>query len=163
MYTCGTTPSFSSSRLYPATKWDDSEEVRNLFNNEEDGKTKVPTNKSYEKWDCSDLLEATLFAKAFGEQDARGNRRPLNQLYVKRRLSPDAFHTSVKRGSLFRRQPETFALALDQLRLLRNTLCRQTSTQTIDKDSFDRYISLTMDAFAALNKQDSSRVTAVEN
>lgn len=153
---------FSSSRLYPAKKWDDSEEVRNLFSNEE-GKTKAPTNKSYEKWGCSDLLEATLFAKAFGEPDARGNRCPLNQLYVKRRLSPGVFHTSVQRGSLFRRQPETFALALDQLRLLRNTLCYHTSTQTIDADSFDRYISLTMDAFAALNKQDSTRVTAVKN
>ena len=43
-----------------------------------------------------------------------------------------------------------YALALDQLRLLRNTLCHQISTQKIGKTTFDHYILLTKDAFTAL-------------
>ena len=144
------------ARRYP--NWDDSETVRKLFLKEEGGKTKVPTTKSYSEWDCTALLEATLSAQTFATPDASGKRVPLNQLF--KRPSKGAFHASAKKTSLFRSQSETYAVALDQLRLLRNNLFHQTSTQEIDKAIFDRYISLTKDAFAALG-QDSTKVDEI--
>ena len=57
-------------------------------------------------------------------------------------------------------EAETFALALDQLRLLRNALCHQTSTQKIDKTTFDYYIKLAREALAAL-KQDTTRIDEI--
>ena len=45
---------------------------------------------------------------------------------------------------------ETIALAIDQLRLLRNTLCHTSSPQ-INKVTFDDYVKHAKDAFTALN------------
>ena len=133
-------------------RWDDSSLVRNMFLKNEGGKTKyVPTSKSYMEWDCTALFEATLFAKSFAMPDGKGGHATLHKLFVKpRALSSSALHPSVlsPSGNL----AETFALALDQLRLLRNTLCHQISTQKIDKASFDHYIQLAKDAFAALGQ-----------
>ena len=144
------TPGFS--------KWDDSILVRKMFLKKEGGRTKyVPTNKSYMEWDCTALFEATLFAQSFAMPDGRGGFATLNELYVKpRRLSRGTtFYSSVISSS--GNQAETCALALDQLRLLRNSLCHQTSTQKIDKATFDHYIQLAKDAFGALG-QNSSRI-----
>ena len=131
-------------------KWDDSPLVRNMFLRKEGGKTKyVPTNKSYMEWDCTALFQATLYAQSFAMPDGKGGLATLDQLYVKpRRLPNGEFHHSVSSPS--GKQDETFAVALDQLRLLRNNFCHQLSTREIDKASFNYYILLTKDAFVAL-------------
>ena len=130
--------------------WDDSLPVRNMFLKEEGGKTRsVPTNKSYKDWDCSALFEATLHAKSFAvPKGKKGNT--LANLYVKRPGLPKGkFHASVISTS--GNNDETFALALDQLRLLRNSLCHNSNSE-IDKKTFDQYIQRSKDAFAALGQ-----------
>ena len=141
-------------------KWDDSPLVRNMFLSKEGGKTKyVPTGKSYHEWDCTALFEATLYAQSFAMPDGSGRSATLDKLYVKpRRLPIGIFHPVVLSPS--GNQAETFALSLDQLRLLRNTLCHQTSTQKIDKKTFAHYVQLARDAFAALG-QDTTRIDEI--
>ena len=140
-------------------KWDDSTTVRNLFLAKEGGKIDyVPTDKSYLEWDCTALFQATLFSKTFALPDRCGKRHMLYQLYVK---TPPigAFHDCVL--STTGNTAETCALALDQLRLLRNVLCQLSSMQKIDKKTFDHYLMLARDAFTALD-QDSSRIASIE-
>ena len=130
--------------------WDDSLLVRNMFLKGEGGKTKsVPTNKSYKEWDCTALFEATLHAKSFAvPKGKKGNT--LANLYVKHLSLPKGkFHASVISTS--GNNDETFALALDQLRLLRNSLCHNSNSE-IDKKTFDQYIQRSKDAFAALGQ-----------
>ena len=82
----------------------------------------------------------------------------MNKLYVKpRHLLSGTFHPVLLIAG---NEAETFALALDQLRLLRNALCHQTSTQKIDKTTFDYYIKLAREAFVAL-KQDTTRIDEI--
>ena len=140
-------------------KWDDSPLVRNMFLSKEGGKTKyVPTAKSYHAWDCTALFEATLYAQSFAIPDGSGGLSTLNKLYVKpRHLLSGTFHPVI---SIPGNEAETFALALDQLRLLRNALCHQTSTQKIDKTTFDYYIKLAREALTAL-KQDTTRIDEI--
>ena len=140
-------------------KWDDSPLVRNMFLSKEGGKTKyVPTDKSYHEWDCTALFEATLYARSFAIPDGSGGLSNLNKLYVKpRRLPIGTFHPVLL---IPENEAETFALALDQLRLLRNALCHQTSTQKIDKTTFDYYIKLAREAFVAL-KQDTTSIDEI--
>ena len=140
-------------------KWDDSPLVRNMFLSKEGGKTKyVPTGKSYHEWDCTALFEATLYAQSFAIPDGSGGLSTLNKLYVKpRHLLSGTFHPVI---SIPGNEAETFALALDQLRLLRNALCHQTSTQKIDKTTFDYYIKLAREALTAL-KQDTTRIDEI--
>ena len=140
-------------------KWDDSPLVRNMFLSKEGGKTKyVPTGKSYHEWDCTALFEATLYAQSFAIPDGSGGLSTLNKLYVKpRHLPSGTFHPVLLIPG---NEAETFALALDQLRLLRNALCHQTSTQKIDKTTFDYYIKLAREAFFAL-KQDTTRIDEI--
>ena len=143
--------------------WDDSSLVRNLFLNKEGGlrklvrrKMSVPTSKSFMEWDCTDLFEATLYAESFAMPDGKGGRATLGKLYVKPcGVSPGTFHQCVFHHSVISpsgKQVETWALALDQLRLLRNSLCHQTSSQKIDKATFDNYIQLSKDAISALGQ-----------
>ena len=130
--------------------WDDSVVVRNLFLTFEGGpgKTKVPTNLSYEKWDCTNLFQATIYANSFSMPDSRGHLKTLGELHVKpRKLAPGVFHTSVV--SPGGDNAETFALAIDQLRFLRNALCHSHSSE-IEKTKFDHYVQLAKDAFKAL-------------
>ena len=140
-------------------KWDDSPLVRNMFLSKEGGRTKyVPTGKSFHEWDCTALFEATLYAQSFAIPDGSGGLSTLNKLYVKpRHLLSGTFHPVI---SIPGNEAETFALALDQLRLLRNALCHQTSTQKIDKTTFDYYIKLAREAFVAL-KQDTTRIDEI--
>ena len=142
------TPSFKT--------WDDSLLVRKMFLSKEGGKTKnVPTNESYEKWDCTALFEATLYAQSFAVPGPGRKGKTLADLYLKgHRLSRGVFHPSVTSTS--GNNDETIALALDQLRLLRNSLCHNHSSK-IDKKTFDQYIQLSKDAFAALG-QSSTRI-----
>ena len=106
----------------PGAIWDDSIHVRKSFLIKEGGKTKVPTDKSYEDWDCTALFQATIYAKTFALPDTKGNLKTLGELYLKPRgfKAIGSFHPSVL--SLRGNQAETFALAIDQLRLLRNWL-----------------------------------------
>ena len=134
----------------PGSNWDDSEGVRDSFLSKEGGKTKVPTDKSYEEWDCTALFRATIYARTFALPDSKGNLKTLSKLYVEPRGSiPDgSFHASVLSPS--GDQAETFALAIDQLRLLRNSLSHLSSSEKINKTTFDQYTELAKDAFTAL-------------
>ena len=134
----------------PGSNWDDSEGVRDSFLTKEGGKTKVPTDKSYEEWDCTALFQATIFAQTFALPDSKGNLKTLSKWYVEPRGSmPDgSFHASVL--SPVGNQAETFALAIDQLRLLRNWLSHLSRSEQINKTTFDQYTELAKDAFKAL-------------
>ena len=124
--------------------WDDSSTVRNLLLKFEGGITEIPTSKSIQEWDCTALFKATIFAKTFGVP-----RKSLSDLYVKKvKPSPGSFHKSVH--SLTGNKDETYALAIDQLRLLRNTLCHSSETK-MNKTDFDDYVQLTKDALTALS------------
>ena len=128
--------------------WDNSTLVRNLFLAEEGGKTKVPTQISYEEWDCTALLQATIYARSFAMPDSKGNLKTLGELYVKHhKVSLGKFHPSVVSSS--GNTAETFALAIDQLRLLRNWLCHSDKSK-IDKPTFDQFVQLAKEAFKAL-------------
>ena len=128
--------------------WDDSSAVRSLFLTTESGTTKVPTNLSYEEWDCTALFQATIYAKSFAVSDSKGHLKKLFDLYLSpRKLARGKFHASVESpGGI---KAETFALAIDQLRLLRNSICHSTSCK-IDKTVFDQYVQHAKDAFKAL-------------
>ena len=141
-------------------KWDGSITVHNIFLTKEGGPKKVPTlDRSYKEWDCAALFKATLFAQTFAMPDGTGGVSTLDRLYVRPRgLSAGTFHSSIR--SATGNQAETYALALDQLRLLRNTLCHQISTREIDKATFAHYLSLAKDAFTALG-QKSSRIDEI--
>ena len=128
--------------------WDDSTVIRNLFLAEEGGKTKVPTQITYEEWDCTALFQATIYARSFATSDSKGHYKTLGELYVKHRKVPHGkFHSSVVSPS--GNTAETFALAIDQLRLLRNSLCHSDRSE-IDKPTFDQYVQLAKEAFTAL-------------
>ena len=123
--------------------WDDSIAVRHLFVSTEGGSTKVPTNQSYYEWDCTALFQATIFAKSFIMHG-----KTLNDLYVKPRAVPyGGFHGSVvsPRGD----DAETFSLAIDQLRRLRNSVCHSAQLE-MDKATFDQNIQYAKQAFKAL-------------
>ena len=128
--------------------WDNSTIVRNLFLTEEGGKTKVPTHISYEEWDCTALFQATIYARSFATPDSKGHYKTLGELYVKHHKVPRGkFHPSVLSAS--GNKAETFALAIDQLRLLRNSLCHSDRSE-IDKPTFDQFVQLAKEAFKAL-------------
>ena len=129
--------------------WDDSNAVRNLFATTEGGRTKVPIHQSYNEWDCSNLLQATIFAQSFALPASLGSKlTTLSDLYVKPRALPHgSFHACVI--SPGGDNAETFALAIDQLRLLRNSLCHSASSKT-DKPTFDQRVNYAKDAFQAL-------------
>jgi len=111
--------------------WDDSIAVRNMFLATEGGKTKVPTHLPYEEWDCTALFQAIIYAQSFALPDSAGHHRTLSHLFLKHRKPPrGAFHSSVVSPS--GNNAETFAMAIDQLRLLRNAFCHSFSSE-IDK------------------------------
>ena len=136
------------SKYGPAELWDDSEAVRKSFKAKEGGATKVPTKLPYKKWDCTALAKATIFAQSFAEADSTGHHQTLNEMYVRPRCFPDGcFYPSVV--SPGGNNAETFALAIDQLRRLRNVHSHSSSDE-MDKVTFDQYIQLAKDAFKAL-------------
>ena len=128
--------------------WDDSTAVRNLFATTEGGRTKVPIHQSYNDWDCTGLFQVTIFAQSFASPASTGSVTKLSDLYVKPRALPrGSFHACVL--SPGGNNEETFALAIDQLRLLRNSLCHSTSSE-MDKATFDQRVNYAKDAFKAL-------------
>ena len=123
--------------------WDDSPAVRNLFASKEGGRTKVPIHQPYDEWDCTALFQATIYAQCFASHYGT-----LSDVYVKPRgVCRGSFHPSVVSPS--GRNEETFALAIDQLRLLRNSLCHSPSSE-IDKITFDHRMAQAKDVFIAL-------------
>ena len=133
-------------------QWDDSNGVRKLLCNKEGGKQsiKLLTNKSYEKWDTTALCKFTLYAKSFATRDSKGDLKTLDELYIKPRgTNPSGqFHTSVISAN--GDTDETYALAIDQLRLLRNW-CSHSTRAKMDEKTFDQYVQLVKDAFQALS------------
>ena len=128
--------------------WDDSTAVRNLFATTEGGRTKVPIHQSYNDWDCTNLFQATIFAQSFASSACTGSVTKLSDLYVKPCALPHgSFHACVL--SPGGNNAETFALSIDQLRLLRNSLCHSTSSE-MDKLTFDQRLNYAKDAFKAL-------------
>ena len=128
--------------------WDDSHAVRNLFLSTEGGASKVPTHLSYDEWDCTVLFQATIYARSFALPDSKGHHRILHDLYLRSyKLPRGTFHSSVVSST--GDDAETFALAIDQLRLLRNSLCHLHKPE-LDKIKFDRYVQLAKDAMKAL-------------
>ena len=128
--------------------WDDSTAVRNLFSTTEGGRTKVPIHQSYNEWDCTNLFQATIFSRSFALSGSTGSYSTLSDLYVKPRVIPHgSFHACVL--SPGGNMKETFALAIDQLRLLRNSLCHSTISE-MDKLTFDQRVNYAKDAFQAL-------------
>ena len=131
--------------------WDDSEAVRKLFRAKERSRTKgpkVPTHQSYEKWDCTALFQATIFAQSFALPDSTGNYQTLSDLYVKPLgLARGDFHASVvsSGGDYY----ETVALAIDQLRLLRNSLFHSAKGE-MSKRTFNQNLQRVKDTFKAL-------------
>ena len=127
--------------------WDDSTAVRNMLLTFEGGKTDIPTGKSIEEWDCTALFKATIYAKTFGVSSSTGST--LNDLYLKKvKPAPGSFHSSVQSST--GNQDETYALAIDQLRLLRNSLCHSPKPEIVKTD-FDVYVQLVTDALTAVN------------
>ena len=131
----------------PSEIWNDSESVRKSFLKKEGGatSTKVPTQISYEKWDCSALFQATIYARSF----ANSTGQTLNDLYLKPLSLPaGTFHSFVvsPRGDL----EETRALAIDQLRRLRNSQAHPNNDK-MDKVTFDLNIQRTKEALKALD------------
>ena len=131
--------------------WDDSTAVRKMFDSEEaksGKKTKVPVLQSYNEWDCTNLFQATIFAPSFATTVSTGPFATLSDLYVKPCAVPyGSFHACVV--SPGGNMAETFALAIDQLRLLRNSLCHSTSSE-MDKATFDQRVNYAKDSFQAL-------------
>ena len=128
--------------------WDDSTVVRNLFATTEGGKTKVPIHQSYNEWDCTSLFQATIFGQSFVSSASTGSYTTLSDFYVKPRAVPHgSFHACVL--SPGGNNEETFALAIDQLRRLRNSLCHSKSSE-MDKLTFDQRVNYAKDAFRAL-------------
>ena len=130
----------------PSETWDDSESVRKSFLAKEGGaaSTKVPTQVSYEKWDCTAMYQATIYARSF----ANSAGQTLNGRYLKPLSLPsERFHSSVvsTRGD----PEETRALAIDQLRRLRNSQAHPNNDK-MDKVTFDLNIQRTKEAFQAL-------------
>ncbi|CAB3996059.1 Nephrocystin-3 [Paramuricea clavata] len=124
--------------------WDDSAMVRNLLLTREGGKADIPTNKSINEWDCTALFKATIYSNTFGLTTCKSTKT-LCQQYLKGK-KPSPFHSSVI--SLSGNPDETVTLAIDQLRLLRNTLCHIPKPK-ISKVDFNYYIQLAKDAFTA--------------
>ena len=123
--------------------WDNSEDAIKLFATTEGGRTKVPLHQPYQEWDCTALFQATIYSRAFAVHHGT-----LNDVYIKPRgLSHVHFHPSVV--STTGNNAETWALAIDQLRLLRNSVCHSTSSK-IPKVTFDQYVKHAKDAFQAL-------------
>ncbi|XP_074630218.1 uncharacterized protein LOC141889007 isoform X1 [Acropora palmata] len=134
----------------PSEIWDDSELVRKSFLAKEgrDFSKRVPTHKSYEEWDCTALSYAINSAKSFAIPDSSGVPRTPYDLYLRHLgLPQESFHSSVESPNGI--PEETRALAVDQLRRLRNWQAHKCRNH-IDKVTFDQNIQRTKEAFEAL-------------
>jgi hypothetical protein len=132
--------------------WDDSTTVRNMLLKSEGGKTNIPTTKSIEDWDCTVLFKATIYSETFGVSGSKGST--LHDLYLNKvKPPPGSFHPSVQSST--RNQDETYALAIDQLRLLRNIFCHLPNSELAETD-FDNYVHLVTNILTAVNVDTAS-------
>ncbi len=138
-------------KKFSAQPWDDSVTVRKKLSKLEGPSTKIPTDTSYQEWDCDSLFQATIFAKTFG--DATG--KTLHSQYLtssKLRKCKSCFKAASSTG----KEDETLALAINQLRLLRDSFLHSSNTSTYDDIAFSDFITRTKKAFNALNCSTSS-------
>ena len=142
--------------LHGNKHWDDSIAVRGVLYTYEGGNTKIPTTSSFQNWDCTALFQATLYAKTFALPDTMGVMKTLSQLYCRNPV-PGPFHSPVVSTD----PNETTALAIDQIRLLRNVLCHSANSQ-LDKTKFDNYVTHAKEAFTAV-KLSTSSLEAIGN
>ena len=148
---------------FPLQPWDDSVAVHSQFRTQEARRRhEIPIGTSYKTWDCTALVKATIFAFSF-KDPATG--QTLNDKYLRVTAPP----RGSLRGVVFPTeiQDETFALAVDQLRLLRNELSHASSTKVIDKTTFHYYIFHAKKAFQAIgystkNIDDISKMSEAE-
>ena len=133
-------------RYGPSKIWNDSESVRRSFLAKEGGaaSTKIPSQISYEEWDCTVMCQATIYAKSF----ANSTGQTLHDLYLRPLGLPSGrFHSSVvcPCGN----PEETRVLAIDQLRRLRNSQAHPTNDK-MEKVTFDLNMHRAKQAFQAL-------------
>ncbi|PFX33287.1 OTU domain-containing protein [Stylophora pistillata] len=130
--------------------WDDSKEVRDRFLKSEDGFSIVPTDLSYNQWDFTSLYQAIIHSLSFSESDGTGKLESLSNKYVEpaRRLLDGNFH---RFGEKQISDAEKFALAIDQLHLLRNCLRLLSSNTGIAAETSEEYMRLVEEAFNVLN------------
>ena len=107
-------------------------------------KAKISTDKSFEDWDCTDLFKATIYSKTFATSTTP-IKTLKDQFIVGKITNPFHFSPISPTGN----RDETMALAIDQIRLLRNTLCHSPQP-TMTKATFDCYVELAKDAFDAV-------------
>jgi hypothetical protein len=127
--------------------WDDSVPMRDQLSVQEGYTPRIPTEKSYEEWDCSALFQATIYASTF-EDPVTGQT-----LYDKHAKSSKPAKDILRKTvtSPTDDQDETFTLAIDQLRLIRNKFLHSCKTNVVDKAEFKNYITYAMAAFTALH------------
>ena len=135
-------------KKFPAQPWDDSVAVHNQFSTQEARNPKkhmVPIRESYKTWHITALVHATIFAFSF-QDPATG--QTLYDKYLRGSAPPPGSlrHENISTGN----QDETFALAVDQLRLLKNAISHAPSTKVIDKTTFHRYTYRAKMAFQAI-------------
>ena len=120
--------------------WVDSAAERSQLHGQEGYTTKIPATESYMNWEATTLFRATIFASTF--KNAAGKKMS--------DLVPNVvrFHASVI--SPTKNKNETFALAIDQLRLIRNMYCHSSNVEII-KSNYDDCMVEAKKAFAAIN------------
>ena len=141
--------------------WDDSTAVRILLFNSKGSNCKISKNKPFKDWDCTALFQAILYAQTFALPDpvTPSTKKTLHKLFLinpRVPLPADSFHLSVASPSGDKN--ETIALAIDQLRRLRNTICHSTSS-LLEKVKFDDYVKYAKEAFTAVNLSTKSLET----
>ena len=125
--------------------WDDTPAVRKLLLKLEGGTTAIPTDKSFQDWDFTALLQATLYSKTFGIS-TKDTIKTLNDQFIKGK-KPSSFLVSLRSST--GNQDETITLAIYQVQWLRNCLCHLPE-RTITKFDFDNYVQRAKDAFTAV-------------
>ena len=129
----------------PGNLWDDSVAVRKSFLAKEAGRTKAPTNESYMEWDCTVLFQATIYAQCFALPASKGHYKTLSDMYVR----PLGLHAPVVSPS--GNHTETFTLAIDQLRILRDLFCHSTSCK-MNKITFNKCVQHAKATIKALKR-----------
>jgi hypothetical protein len=136
---------------HPAQPWDDSVAVRNQLSAQEGHTPRIPTGKSYKEWDCTALFQATIFSKTFKVYcPTKMKNVKLQDRYLMSSIPPKgSFRPTVTSST--GDQDETFALVIDQLRLLRNEILHSCTTNVLDKNKFDDCIKYAKIAFTVLH------------
>ena len=142
-------------KKYVSMPWNDSSVLRKLFHNKE-GTTQIPTKRSFNEWDCTALFKATIYSKSFSLA-IRGGPETLAKHYLNNAPKPNPFHLTVK--SIKGDHNETYTFVIDQLRILRNTLCHSFKAG-INTKEFKKYVQLAKEAFDAVSLS-SERLDAI--